>query len=64
MVTALFAIFARDVSPELCRELLLGNVVRQRRETEKNMRELVLTSLALGVGLAMDACAVSMASTL
>ena len=63
-VTAHFAIFARDVSSELCRELLLGNVVRQRRETEKNMWELVLTSLALGVGLAMDACAVSMANGL
>ena len=65
MVTAHFAIFARDVSPELCRELLLlGNVVWQRRETEKNMWELVLTSLALGVGLAMDACAVSVANGL
>ena len=63
MVAAHFAIFARDVSPELCRELL-GNVVWQRRETEKNMWELVLTSLALGVGLAMDACAVSMANGL
>lgn len=65
MLTAHFAIFVRDVSPELCRELLLlGNVVRQRREKEKNMWELVLTSLALGVGLAMDACAVSMANGL
>lgn len=65
MVAAHFAIFVRDVSPELCRELLLlGNVVRQRREKEKNMWELVLTSLALGVGLAMDACAVSMANGL
>lgn len=64
MVTAHFAIFACEVRRNFAATYYLETSYGSDVKRRKNMWELVLTSLALGVGLAMDACAVSMANGL